>query len=156
MSTQPKIGRREFIQRSGKFAGGLLLGSALPAPALAAGNKRLKVGAVITAFTYRSHAHVILENFLEPYLFNGRRTSPGVDVVSFYGDQFPPGEMARDIDLKPGSHVSAVQSERKERNHNLRQTGQRAMWPHLATKEATVAILIFPQVSPQQYLIEKR
>ena len=96
------------------------------------------MAAVFTEFTYRSHAHVLLENFLEPYLFNGRRTSPGVDVAGFYGDQFPPGDMARDIDLKPGSHVSAVQSEGKEHNHNLRQTGQRAMWPHLATKVATL------------------
>src|SRR2546425_1004711 len=95
MSTQPKVGRREFIRRSGKFAGGLFLASALPAPALAAGNKRLKVGAVITAFTYRSHAQVILENFVAPYLFNGKWISPGMDVVSLCADQFPDGELGR-------------------------------------------------------------
>src|SRR6266849_4545037 len=95
MSTQPKISRREFIQRSGKFVGTLMLASAFPAPALAAGNKRLKVAAVITAFTYRSHAHVILENFVAPYLFNGKWTAPGMDVVSMYADQFPEGELGR-------------------------------------------------------------
>src|SRR6185295_3971647 len=95
MSTQPTIGRREFLQRSGKFAGGLIMASALPASALAAGKKRLKVGAVITAFTYRSHAHVILENFVAPYLFNGKWISPGMDVVSLYADQFPEGDLAR-------------------------------------------------------------
>ena len=94
MSTQPKIDRREFLQRSGQFAGGLMLASALPASALAAG-KRLKVAAVITAFTYRSHAHVILENFVVPYLFNGKWISPGMDVVSMYADQFPEGEFGR-------------------------------------------------------------
>ncbi len=51
--------------------------------------KRPKVAAVVTEFTHRSHAHVILENFLEPYYFNGRLTDPGVDVVSLYVDQFP-------------------------------------------------------------------
>jgi hypothetical protein len=56
-----------------------------------------KVAAVFTEFTHRSHAHVLLENFLEPYLFNGRRTAPGVEVVSFYADQFPTKEMARDV-----------------------------------------------------------
>src|SRR5438309_7965584 len=95
MSARPKIGRREFIQRSATFAGGLMVASALPAAALAAGNKRLKVGAVITAFTYRSHAHVILENFVAPYLFNGDWISPGMDVVSVYADQFPDGELGR-------------------------------------------------------------
>lgn len=63
---------------------------------------RLKVAAVFTEFTYRSHAHVILENFLEPYLFNGRRTESGMDVVSFYGDQFPEGEMSRAVAKKYG------------------------------------------------------
>src|SRR5881296_4137911 len=95
MSTQPKIGRREFIQRTGKFVGTLLLAPALPASALAAAGKRLKVAAVITAFTYRSHAQVILENFVAPYLFNGKWISPGMDVVSLYADQFPDGELGR-------------------------------------------------------------
>jgi hypothetical protein len=55
------------------------------------------VAAVFTAFAHRWHAHVILENFLEPYLFNGRLTDPGVDVVSFYADQFPENDMARPV-----------------------------------------------------------
>jgi hypothetical protein len=40
---------------------------------------------------------VILENFLEPYLFNGRRTDSQMDVVSLYVDQFPRRDMARDV-----------------------------------------------------------
>ncbi|HEX5444725.1 MAG TPA: hypothetical protein VFW87_12880, partial [Pirellulales bacterium] len=63
---------------------------------------RLKVAAVFTEFTFRSHAHVILENFLEPYLFNGRRTEPGIEVLSFYGDQFPKGDMSRAVAKKYG------------------------------------------------------
>src|SRR5437764_14790087 len=101
MSTQPKVSRREFIRRGGNFAGGLMLASALPAGALAAGNKRLKVGAVITAFTYRSHAHVILENFVAPSLCNGKWISPGMDGVSLYADQFPYGELGRAFAAQP-------------------------------------------------------
>src|SRR5262249_31155062 len=56
-----------------------------------------KVAAVFTEFTHRSHAHVILENFLEPYLFNGQVTAPGVKVVSLFGDQFPERDMARGV-----------------------------------------------------------
>ena len=72
-----------------------MLASALPTSALAAAGKRLKVDAVITAFTYRSRVHVILENVVAPYLFNGKWISPGMDVVSMYADQFPDGEMGR-------------------------------------------------------------
>ncbi len=56
-------------------------------------NKRPRVAAIYTSFTYRSHAHVILENFLQPFLFCGEVTDPGVDVVSFYRDQTPQGDM---------------------------------------------------------------
>jgi len=46
---------------------------------------------------FRSHAYNILENFLGPYFFNGQLTDPGVDIVSFYADQFPEDDMARDV-----------------------------------------------------------
>src|SRR5262249_43997984 len=34
---------------------------------------------------------------LGPYLFNGRRTDPGVDMVSLYVDQFPPTDISRAV-----------------------------------------------------------
>jgi hypothetical protein len=68
--------------------------------AFGAGKARLKVAAVLTEFTYRSHAHVLLENFLEPYLFNGKLTSPGMDALSFYVDQFSERDMAREVAAK--------------------------------------------------------
>ena len=43
---------------------------------VAAPRKRPRVAAIYTICTHRSHAHVILENFLEPYLFNGSRPIP--------------------------------------------------------------------------------
>lgn len=63
-------------------------------------NKRPRVAAIYTSFTYRSHAHVILENFLQPFLFCGEVTDPGVDVVSFYRDQTPAGDMTDEIAQK--------------------------------------------------------
>jgi hypothetical protein len=60
--------------------------------------KRPRVAAVYTVFRHRSHAHDILENFLEPYYFNGKITDHGVDVVSFYADQkAPTGDMTADV-----------------------------------------------------------
>src|SRR5262249_21170482 len=58
---------------------------------------RPRVAAVFTELRFRSHAFNFLENFLEPYVFNGKKTDPGMDVVSFYADQFPENDMACDV-----------------------------------------------------------
>lgn len=87
------ISRRDFLG-AGAAAG---LGSLTAHTAERPASKRPKVAAVFTSFTHRSHAHVILENFLKPYLFNGKLTNPGVDVVAFYADQQPAGDMSRDV-----------------------------------------------------------
>jgi hypothetical protein len=65
-------------------------------PARAAGDARPKVAAVFTELRLRSHAFHILTSLMGPYLFRGNWLDPGVDVVSFYADQFPNGDMARD------------------------------------------------------------
>jgi hypothetical protein len=85
--------RRAFL----RSASGTLAAAAFSslAPQAAEPAKRLKVAAVFTQMFPSSHAHVILENFLEPYYFNGKVTDPGCDVVSFYADQ--PTKMASDV-----------------------------------------------------------
>lgn len=102
LSTNVNLPRRDFLKQSACGALGASLLGLTSAPSFAAAPKRLKVGAVITEFTYRSHAHVIIENFLKPYLFNGRLTHSGCDVVSFYVDQFPAGDMAREVSKEFG------------------------------------------------------
>jgi hypothetical protein len=91
-------GRRGLDRR--EFLGGLAAAS-LPAWVARAAARppaeATKVAAIVTEFTYRSHAHVILENFLGPYLFNGRRIDPDCKVVALYVDQFPRGDMAREV-----------------------------------------------------------
>jgi hypothetical protein len=90
--------RRRFLEQAGAGLGGIAFLPALgPATGPVESTGKLRVAAVITEFTYRSHAHVILENFLEPYLFNGRKTEPGMHVVSLYVDQFPRRDMAREV-----------------------------------------------------------
>jgi hypothetical protein len=84
------LNRREWIAAAGAMA-------LAARSSLATDKPRLKVAAVVTEFTYRSHAHVILENFLEPYYFNGELTDSGMDLVSLYCDQTPAGrDMSRD------------------------------------------------------------
>src|SRR5436305_13838762 len=88
--------RRRFLQTAGTILG--TGGLTLPAlGARLAEKKRLRVAAIFTVFHYRSHAHVLLENFLEPYLFRGKLTDPGVDVVSFYADQTAKKDMTQDV-----------------------------------------------------------
>src|SRR5262245_33448410 len=63
--------------------------------------RRLKVAAIYTVLRHRSHAQNILENFLQPYLFNGKIVDPGMDVVSFYADQrAPEGDRTDEIARK--------------------------------------------------------
>jgi hypothetical protein len=88
--------RREFLRRAGLGIGGAAFGRALAGPpAAAADGGRPKVAAVVTELRYRDHAHVILENFLEPYLFNGKRTDPGFEVAALYIDQTDADDMSR-------------------------------------------------------------
>jgi hypothetical protein len=49
--------------------------------------RRPRIAVVYTSCYHRSHAHVLLENFLTPFLFNGKTTEPGTQVVSLYADQ---------------------------------------------------------------------
>ena len=81
------LSRRGFLV--GAAGGALAITDPLGWLQAAEEGRRPKVAAVFTECTYRSHAHVILENFLEPYLFNGNLTRSSVEVVSFYADQLP-------------------------------------------------------------------
>ena len=69
--------RRDFLTGAATLG----VASQLPLDAFAQDTndraRRPKVAAIITVMTYRSHAHVIFENFLGPYLFNGKKTDPG-------------------------------------------------------------------------------
>jgi hypothetical protein len=90
------LSRRDVLRAAGTSLGAAIVASATPLWAAPA-KSRPKVAVVMTVCHHRSHAHVLLENFLQPYLFNGKRTDPGVDVVSFYVDQTPADDMSQDI-----------------------------------------------------------
>ncbi|QDT52056.1 hypothetical protein Pan44_00640 [Caulifigura coniformis] len=85
--------RRQFLGTSAALlaAGATTRGFALDnAP-------RPKIAIVLTACFYRSHAHVLLENFLEPYLFCGQLKQPAVEVVALYAAQFNDNDTLRRI-----------------------------------------------------------
>lgn len=99
-----ELSRRQLLQ-AGAAAGTVALATTPAWSPAAEPRRRPKVAAVFTEFRHRSHAHVILENFLQPYLFNGKLTDPGADVVSFYADQTPPSDMSADVARQYGIAV---------------------------------------------------
>ncbi|MBS0210765.1 MAG: hypothetical protein JSS27_17625 [Planctomycetes bacterium] len=90
------ISRRDWLAGA---AAGAMLGPSL-AFAQSTGKRRPRVAALFTELRLRSHAYNILESFFKPYLFCGELVDPGCDVVSFYADQFPDGDMARDVSAR--------------------------------------------------------
>src|SRR2546421_9601219 len=85
-----QLTRRTWLQTTSALA------LTAPRALLAAQAARPKVAAIFTELRHRSHAYNFLVNVMGTYLFRGQRVDPGVDVVSFYADQFPTGDMARE------------------------------------------------------------
>lgn len=89
--------RRLFLQSS-VAAGTLLTSPAWFAPVRGADEKpRIKVAAIFTELRHRSHAYNFLMNMLGRCLFRGEYRDLGLDVVSFYADQFPANDMALEV-----------------------------------------------------------
>jgi hypothetical protein len=85
-----KYSRRRWLTSAGAAA-------ALAATRVTAGGQtRPKMAAIFTEMRLRSHAFHFLTSLMGPYLFRGQWLDPGIDVVSFYADQFPRGDMARE------------------------------------------------------------
>src|SRR5262245_30696912 len=86
------LSRRRFI--------GTSVSAALAGPMADAAEpkRRLRVAAIYSVFSYRGHAHVLLQNFLKPYYFCGRLTNSDMDVASFFADQIAPrSDMTREV-----------------------------------------------------------
>jgi hypothetical protein len=100
--------RREFLSGlAGGLATAATLGGRPRATAAETPGRKIKVAAVVTEFTYRSHAHCILESFLEPYLFNGKKVDPTAEfeVVGLFMDQVPDNDMGRQVAREYGFPV---------------------------------------------------
>ena len=71
------LSRRQFVNHTVRGSAALLAGLPMTAGVHASkpATPRPKVAAIFTIFRFRSHAYNILENFFEPYLFNGKLRS---------------------------------------------------------------------------------
>ncbi|MBL8295729.1 MAG: hypothetical protein JNN08_28035 [Bryobacterales bacterium] len=90
----PAISRRNFFRTTSALTAHELVWASQ-----ANSGRKLRVAAVYTAFTHRSHVNVILENFLQPYYFRGKRVDPraAFEIVSMWGDQNLEGDFADDV-----------------------------------------------------------
>lgn len=89
--------RRAFLQSSAAL-GSLAASPAWFAPVRGADEKpRPRVAAIFTELRHRSHAYNFLMNMLGRCLFRGEWLDLGLDVVSFYADQFPKNDMTREV-----------------------------------------------------------
>jgi hypothetical protein len=89
--------RRQFLAHAAALGAASFVPWAAHRANAADDKKLIKVGVLTNIFFSRSHAHVILENFLTPYLFNGQVVRPQMPIGSLYVDQFGSGDMARDV-----------------------------------------------------------
>ena len=91
--------RREFLRQSAGWTGLSVLG--LPGIETAHGAQRpvLPVAGIATVYTHNSHADVILGKILEGYNQQGG-PGPALKLVSLYVDQFPKGDLSRDLAKK--------------------------------------------------------
>ena len=57
---------------------------------------RPQIAAIVTQFFKHSHAHHIVDRFLEGYGWNGRHHRPAMDLVSMYVDQVDDTDLSAD------------------------------------------------------------
>jgi hypothetical protein len=82
--------------------GAVALGSLATAGLSAQATARPKIAAIFTELRFRSHAYNLLVNLMGRYLFRGQPVDSGVEVVSFFADQFPAGDMTREASKRFG------------------------------------------------------
>lgn len=91
------VSRRRFLHAA-SATGAAVLSPAWFAPVIGADEKpRTKVAAIFTELRHRSHAYNFLMNMMGRCLFRGEWLDLGLDVVSFYADQFPASDMTREV-----------------------------------------------------------
>lgn len=110
-AARSQLGRRDLLKSSfaASLSGLLAAGTGGLVEALATAtlphanepgrqpNSPPRIAVVNTICFPRSHAHVILENFLEPYLFCGKLIAPPVQVASLFCEQYPANDIIKKI-----------------------------------------------------------
>jgi hypothetical protein len=97
-TTSNSVSRRSFLQVTGTALG---MGMMPFAGAATTANKKKRVAAVVTIYTKDSQTDVLIGKILEGWEQTGG-PGPDLEVASIYVDQFPEGDLARDMSAKHG------------------------------------------------------
>lgn len=94
-----ELSRRTFLQWTGATLAAGLTPAAVTGASSPSATK--SVAAVVTIYTRNSHTDVIISKILEGWKHDGG-PGPDLKLASMYVDQFPDGDMARDMSAKHG------------------------------------------------------
>lgn len=106
MNAPPTLPRRQFLRGAAAATLSATGALSMPEPGRAAVpvpsfEEKKKVGAVVTIYRRNSHADVILTKILEGWRHDGG-AGPNLQLAALYVDQFPKGDMARELAKKHG------------------------------------------------------
>ena len=85
-----------------------LTGAALASTETRAATALPRVACILNAYFPNSHADVFLSRLLDGYRLNGAWHAPRLQPVSFYVDQFPSNDMARDQAAEYGIRICST------------------------------------------------
>jgi hypothetical protein len=101
-------------------------GSALAAQQAAS---RPRVACILNVYSPNSHADVFLSRLLDGYRLNGRWHSPRLTTASFYVDQFPFNDMAREQAAEYGIRICRSVTEAIEGVDGIAMIGEHGDYP---------------------------
>ena len=101
----------------------------LPSLSLWAAPARPRVAVVMNVYTPDSHADVFVSRLLDGYRLNHEWHPPRLDTVSFYVDQFPPNDMAREQAEEHGIRIGPTVSEAVQHVDAIAVIGEHGDYP---------------------------
>ena len=90
---------------------------------------RPRVACVLNVYTPNSHADVFFSRLLDGYRLNGAWRAPRVQAVTFYVDQFPYNDMARDIAAEYGIRIAKTVAEAIDGVDGIAVVGEHGQYP---------------------------
>ena len=87
---------------------------------------------ILNAYTPNSHADVFLSRLLDGYRLNGKWNAPRVEAVSFYVDQFPYNDMAREQAAEYGIKICGSVTEAISGVDGIAVIGEHGVYPRTA------------------------
>lgn len=100
-------------------------GSALPQDV----SRRPRVACILNVYSPNSHADVFVGRLLDGYRLNGKWHAPRLETVSFYVDQFPCHDMAREQAAEHRTRICATVAEAIEGVDGIAVIGEHGNYP---------------------------